>query len=90
VPKEMEAEFSEIDLLIPPHLEEFLETRENTAISRAGPQNEAKSDPVRKPIKERDEPAALEEAALDLIRLDRYERRAWSQQKKRPHSALTP
>jgi hypothetical protein len=51
VPKEMEAEFSEIDLLIPPHLEEFLEARENTAISRAGPQNEAKSDPVGKPIK---------------------------------------
>jgi hypothetical protein len=82
VPKEMEAEFSEIDLLIPPHLEEFLEARENTTIYRAGQQNEAKSDPVGKPIKERDEPAVLEEAALDLIRLDCYERRAWSQQKR--------
>lgn len=29
----------------------------------------------------RDESVALEEAALDLTRLDRYERRAWSRQK---------
>jgi hypothetical protein len=33
-------------------------------------------------INERDEFAALEEAAPDLIRLDRYERRAWSRQKR--------
>jgi len=31
---------------------------------------------------ERDEFEALEEAAADLIRLDRYERRSWSQQKR--------
>jgi hypothetical protein len=31
---------------------------------------------------ERDESAALQEAALDLVRLDRYERRARSQQKR--------
>jgi hypothetical protein len=31
---------------------------------------------------DRDEGAALEEAARDLIRLDRYERRAWSQQRR--------
>ena len=31
-------------------------------------------------IDERDQFAALEEAAPDLIRLDRYERRAWSRQ----------
>ena len=31
---------------------------------------------------ERDEFEALEEAAGDLIRLDRYERRCWSQQKR--------
>jgi hypothetical protein len=36
----------------------------------------------RKAAWERDEAAALEEAALDLVRLDRYERRAWSQQKR--------
>ena len=35
-----------------------------------------------KPIVERDEGAALEEAAADLVRLDRYERRAWSRQKR--------
>jgi hypothetical protein len=33
-------------------------------------------------VDERDEFAALEEAAPDLIRLDRYERRAWSRQKR--------
>jgi hypothetical protein len=33
-------------------------------------------------IDEHDEFATLEEAALDLIRLDRYERRAWSRQKR--------
>src|SRR5262249_32849195 len=31
---------------------------------------------------DRDEGAALEEAARDLVRLDRYERRAWSQLKR--------
>jgi hypothetical protein len=35
-----------------------------------------------KQIVERDEYEALEEAAPDLIRLDRYERRAWSRQKR--------
>jgi hypothetical protein len=32
--------------------------------------------------RERDEPTAMEEAAGDLVRLDRYRRRAWSRQKK--------
>jgi hypothetical protein len=36
---------------------------------------------ARKQIKERDEFEAFEQAAIDLIRLDRYERRAWSRQK---------
>jgi hypothetical protein len=31
---------------------------------------------------ERDEYEALEQAAADLVRLDRYERRAWSRQKR--------
>lgn len=35
-----------------------------------------------KQIEERDEYEALEAAARDLIRLDRYERRAWSRQKR--------
>lgn len=33
-------------------------------------------------VKTRDEREALEEAAVDLIRLDRYHRRAWSRQKR--------
>jgi hypothetical protein len=37
---------------------------------------------ARKQIEERDEYAALEAAIVDLIRLDRYQRRAWSRQKK--------
>jgi hypothetical protein len=36
---------------------------------------------ARQQIKERDEFEAFEQAAIDLIRLDRYERRAWSRQK---------
>jgi hypothetical protein len=38
-------------------------------------------DLARKQIKERDEFEAFEQAAIDLVRLDRYERRAWSRQK---------
>ena len=38
-------------------------------------------DLARQQIKERDEFEAFEQAAIDLIRLDRYERRAWSRQK---------
>jgi len=34
------------------------------------------------PIKERDDAEALEEAAVDLIRLDRYRRREWSRQRR--------
>jgi hypothetical protein len=37
---------------------------------------------ARKQIEERDEYEALEAAIVDLIRLDRYQRRAWSRQKK--------
>jgi hypothetical protein len=42
-------------------------------------------DPANKPIEEggeRDQYQALEAAVLDLVRLDRYERRAWSRQKR--------
>jgi hypothetical protein len=38
-------------------------------------------DLARKQLKERDEFEAFEQAAIDLLRLDRYERRAWSRQK---------
>jgi hypothetical protein len=37
---------------------------------------------ARKQIKERDEFEAFEQAAVDLIRLDRYERQAWSRHKR--------
>ena len=39
-------------------------------------------DLARQQIKERDEFAAFEQAAIDLVHLDRYERRAWSRQKR--------
>jgi len=39
-------------------------------------------DLARKQIKERDEFEAFEQAAIDLVRLDRYKRRAWSRQKR--------
>jgi hypothetical protein len=39
-------------------------------------------DPASPRIVEREEFAALEQAVLDLIRLDRYARRAWSRQKR--------
>src|SRR3984893_7332669 len=38
-------------------------------------------DLARQQIRERDEFEAFEQAAIDLLRLDRYERRAWSRQK---------
>ena len=60
--------------IIPLHLEEFLESKEDEGYAHIGPGEEA--------TWERDEAAALEEAAVDLVRLDRYERRAWSQQKR--------
>jgi hypothetical protein len=37
---------------------------------------------ARQQIKERDEFEVFEQAAIDLIHLDRYERRAWSRQKR--------
>jgi hypothetical protein len=67
--------------IIPLHLEEFLENREQDAATRANVDHTSVSS-SKEPIWERDEAAALEEAALDLVRLDRYERRAWSQQKR--------
>jgi hypothetical protein len=66
--------------LVPEHLREFLLDKEKSSdpIDRkAGVRNQANEG-----IDERDEFAALEEAAPDLIRLDRYERRAWSRQKR--------
>ena len=45
-------------------------------------EEERSLDLARQQIKERDEFEAFEQAAIDLIRLDRYEQRAWSRQKR--------
>jgi hypothetical protein len=68
--------------LVPVHLEEFLQEKETDAASTLIDEAHAHVGLRRKAAWERDEAAALEEAALDLVRLDRYERRAWSQQKR--------
>jgi hypothetical protein len=65
---------------IPSRLNRFLYDKEELAANE--PDDSA---PVASALKEppdRDEGAVLEEAAQDLLRLDRYERRAWSQQKR--------
>ena len=64
---------------IPSRLNSFLYDKEDLAANE--PDDSA---PVASALQEppdRDEGAALEEAARDLIRLNRYERRAWSQPK---------
>jgi hypothetical protein len=66
--------------LVPARLAVFLLDKEEASDQmekEAGVRNQANEG-----INERDEFAALEEAAPDLIRLDRYERRAWSRQKR--------
>ena len=65
---------SEIDCLFPAHLAEFL--RENKVAVEA--LNKAIKFRAATCIQERDESEAFEAAIEDLIRLDRYERRAWS------------
>jgi hypothetical protein len=67
---------------LPIHLEEFLENKEANAASTVIDEDHAHLHSVEKATWERNEAAALEEAALDLVRLDRYERLAWSQQKR--------
>src|SRR6478609_6103531 len=71
---------SEIEEAFPPHLEELLEEKGS----------ELSAEEIRQQkgrfydedcIGERDESAAMEEAASDLLRLNRYERRAWSRQR---------
>ena len=68
--------------IIPLHLEEFLENKEADAASTVIDEGYAHVAPGEEATWERDEAAALEEAAADLVRLDRYERRTWSQQKR--------
>ena len=66
--------------LVPEHLREFLLDKEEASDQMEKEAGVRKQADER--INERDEFAALEEAAPDLIRLDRYERRAWSRQKR--------
>jgi hypothetical protein len=82
---------SDLDMTLPPHLLEFLEERESGGRSAAAAGIDANA-PTEAAIndaacghgraEERDEAAAIAEAGLDLQRLERYERRAWSRQKR--------
>jgi hypothetical protein len=63
-------------------LETFLEERARELDAKTQDGNGSSSDHTSQLVHERDETAALEEAAIDLIRLDRYERRAWSRQQR--------
>jgi hypothetical protein len=65
--------------LFPPQLQAVLRKKVEAAANGQGP-TEAPADKVEQSVYERDESAALEEAAIDLLRLDRYERRARSRQ----------
>jgi hypothetical protein len=72
---------SEIEEAFPPHLEEFLEEKGSQLGAEEIRQQKGRfydGDC----IGERDESAAMEEAASDLLRLNRYERRAWSRQRR--------
>jgi hypothetical protein len=60
-------------------LEECSEAWEAMDGARKNPQY---LDQASKLVQERDEPEAVQEALPDLVRLDRYEQRAWSRQKR--------
>jgi hypothetical protein len=78
---EIEAMQCDQDSLIPLYLEAFLQGKNSWLDEEEEETNEKR---VRDQTRERDESETLEEAAADLIRLDRYERRASSRQ----HRAL--
>jgi hypothetical protein len=67
---------------LPVHLLLFLDDKENEMAPGAAEKKSVDAAQLEEHVDERDESAALEEAALDLIRLDRYEREAWSLQKR--------
>jgi hypothetical protein len=81
LPPPLPIEMVEIEHLFPPHLEAFLEQRESELASCA-PKDKAVRFQDEACVRERDETEALEAATLDLIRLDRYERRARSRQRR--------
>jgi len=80
--KELTEMLPEIDELVPLHLLIFLQDRQADVASNAQHQSEGEISQIEEATGDRDEGAALEEAALDLVRLDRYERRARSRQKR--------
>jgi hypothetical protein len=69
------------DGLIPLHLEAYLEEKASELESEALKQPDVRfhSESCMKP---RDDSAAMQDAARDLIRLERYQRQAWSRLKK--------
>ena len=79
---------TEMDQLIPLHLEVFLENKEEEQRAKTQVPSAPRVKSVAEGLEGRDELAALEEASLDLIRLDRYERRAWSRQKRAMRSFM--
>jgi hypothetical protein len=72
---------SEIEEAFPPHLEELLEEKGSELSAEEIRQQKGRFY-AEDCIGERDESAAMEEAASDLLRLNRYERRAWSRQRR--------
>jgi hypothetical protein len=72
---------SEIEEAFPPHLEEFLEKKWSEPGAEENKQRKGRFFDE-DCIGDRDEAAAMEEAASDLLRLNRYERRAWSRQRR--------
>ena len=88
ITSEMEGMMTEMDQLIPLHLEVFLENKEEEQRAKTQVPSAPRVKSVAEGLEGRDESAALEEASLDLIRLDRYERRAWSRQKRAMRSFM--
>ena len=74
-------DFEEMDdSLIPYRFEKFLREKERTESQQQNRQ--VNCGQAAEEIVERDELAAYEAAAVDLVHLDRYERRTWSRQKR--------
>ena len=69
----------EYDDIVPVRLKAMLEERERGGLS-GGPFGERAS--ARRLERSRNDYEALEAAVPDLVRLDRYEQRAWSRQKR--------
>jgi hypothetical protein len=83
--EEEDRAFGGSEEIVPYYLLEFLRDKEAAEDAPESLQLScelAAKQVVERDVVERDEGAAFEEAAADLVRLDRYERRAWSRQKR--------